>query len=114
MILEHLPILEEYIQTYHVDAFEKIGENIKIHLHIQFKDHSRLYIKEILIQGQRKYAYHWQDNEDNMICRWDNAPDWPEIGTFPHHKHLKDKTVPSSENETQDIFHQIKSMLENK
>ncbi len=26
-----------------------------------------------------------------MVRRWDNAPHWPEMKTFPHHLHLDDE-----------------------
>jgi len=35
-----------------------------------------------------KYAYHWQDKEGQLRCRWDNAPHWPDMATHPHHKHI--------------------------
>ena len=35
-----------------------------------------------------KYAYHWQDKEGQLRCRWDNAPHWPDMPTHPHHKHI--------------------------
>ena len=112
MILEHLYILESYIQHYSVDAFEQIGNNLKIYINIHFKDDSQLFIKEILIQGKRKYPYHWQDRDGNIICRWDNAPDWPNVDTFPHHKHLQNELLPSYETDTKDIFNKIKGIFE--
>ena len=112
MILEHLSVLEDYIETYQVDAFEKIGKNLKVYVLIQFKNRSILYIKEIIIHGRRKYVYHWQEKNEELICRWDNAPHWPDIKTYPHHKHLKHKVVPSYETTTNDIFRQIRIMLE--
>jgi len=67
---------------------------------ITFKNLSKLFIKEIIIDGtKRKYGYHWVDRNNNLICRWDNAPDWPDILTFPHHKHFQsENNVLPSEN----------------
>lgn len=34
------------------------------------------------------YSYHWERRaKDGLIYRWDNAPDHPEIVTFPKHFH---------------------------
>jgi len=110
MILEHLSILEGYIRNYRVDAFEQVGNNLKIYVTIHFKNASLLYIKEILIRGKRKYAYHWQDSDESLICRWDNAPDWPDIETYPHHKHFQEELMPSYETEAKEIFKKIKEI----
>lgn len=34
-----------------------------------------------------KYRHHWQDRMGRLIKRWDNAPHYHEIATFPHHLH---------------------------
>ena len=34
-----------------------------------------------------KYRHHWQDSHGLLIKRWDNAPHYRAIDTFPHHLH---------------------------
>jgi hypothetical protein len=34
-----------------------------------------------------KYRHHWQDRQSRLLKRWDNAPHYPAIATFPHHLH---------------------------
>ena len=34
-----------------------------------------------------KYRYHWQDRNGQLMKRWDNAPHYRAIDTFPHHLH---------------------------
>jgi hypothetical protein len=34
-----------------------------------------------------KYRHHWQDRNGLLIKRWDNAPHYRAIETFPHHLH---------------------------
>jgi Family of unknown function (DUF6516) len=34
-----------------------------------------------------KYRHHWQNRHGLLIKRWDNAPHYPAIETFPHHLH---------------------------
>jgi hypothetical protein len=34
-----------------------------------------------------KYRHHWQDRNGVLIKRWDNAPHYRAIETFPHHLH---------------------------
>ena len=42
-----------------------------------------------------KYRHHWQNQEGVLIKRWDNAPHYPQIASFPHHLHdgLEDNVV---------------------
>jgi len=53
-------------------------------------DNSELFIEEKLMDGILEYSYHWQDERKKLIKRWDNAPHYKEISTFPHHIHEPD------------------------
>jgi len=98
--LTKLKKLAKYIESYQVTQFEQNGNNLRLKLTVNFKDTSKLFIKEIIINGEkRKYGYQWVDKDYVLICRWDNAPDWPSIETFPHHKHDgEENNVKPSEN----------------
>jgi hypothetical protein len=43
-----------------------------------------------------KYRHHWLDRQSRLLKRWDNAPHYPAIDTFPHHLHdgTEDNVVP--------------------
>jgi hypothetical protein len=34
-----------------------------------------------------KYRHHWQDQTGCLLKRWDNAPHYPHVPSFPHHLH---------------------------
>ena len=34
------------------------------------------------------YSYHWQNSNNELVKRWDNAPHHPEIQTHPYHVHI--------------------------
>jgi len=51
------------------------------------KNGFELYVTEAFGKGFRCYSYHLQNNK-KLVRRWDNAPHWPEMKTFPHHVHL--------------------------
>lgn len=39
---------------------------------------------------QQRYRYQWMDaTKTQLRKRWDNAPHFPEIATFPHHVHVE-------------------------
>jgi hypothetical protein len=38
---------------------------------------------------QQRYRYQWMDSQQVVLKkRWDNAPHFPEIDTYPHHVHV--------------------------
>ena len=86
------------IQSYRIIRFEQAGLSYRLRAEVTFNNGSQLYIRETVIEATRKYAYHWQDDAQNLLIRWDNAPDW-EVDTFPHHKHVAIQTnvLPSYE-----------------
>jgi len=44
---------------------------------------------------QEKYRYHYMSQENKMIFRYDNAPHYKEISTFPDHKHIEERIIES-------------------
>jgi hypothetical protein len=35
--------------------------------------------------------YHFQDREYRLVLRYDNTPHFPDLESFPHHKHLENE-----------------------
>jgi len=79
----------EHIRSWTVDDYEQAGANLRLNAKIIFHNGCQLFIKQIVIEESVfKYAYHFQNQDSILICRWDNAPHWPDIATFPHHRHV--------------------------
>ncbi len=55
------------------------GSSLNIFQHIHLKKNN------IIITD---YRLHYMDSESKLIFRYDNAPHYPEISTFPNHKHI--------------------------
>lgn len=91
------------IVSSNITQFEMAGSSLRLRARIDFIDESRLFIRETIISGsKRKYAYHWQNKNEKLIMRWDNAPDW-DVETFPHHRHMdQQKAVYASYERTLD------------
>lgn len=47
-------------------------------------------------------------NNNNLIFRYDNVKHHPQISTFPHHKHILNKILPSTEPNFMIIMLEIK------
>lgn len=41
------------------------------------------------------YAYHWSEPDGSLRRRWDNAPHWEKLATYPHHVHIPGKDIPA-------------------
>jgi hypothetical protein len=47
---------------------------------------------------QQRYRYQWMNSgQTHLKKRWDNAPHFPDIATYPHHVHVdsEDNVLPS-------------------
>ena len=64
---------------------------------IYFIDESVLHFIEFVSVKEKtekyKYSYHYQDKYGKILFRYDMAPHYKEIETFPHHKHGSSKNV---------------------
>ncbi|WP_347275447.1 DUF6516 family protein [Candidatus Kuenenia sp.] len=57
------------------------------------------------------YRFHYMDSENTMIFRYNNAPHYPEVKSFPHHKHtfseIEEYAMPNIRNILSEIHHHI-------
>jgi len=103
-----LNLLEKHkdvIKTFRVEHYDQEGESYRIKLEIVFINDSRLFFKEYLFSnGERKYAFNWVDAAGKLLYRWDNAPHWPDVITFPYHKHVEGQVLASRETTLEEIL----------
>ncbi len=85
-----------FVKKYEVLDFRAEQNILYLKLKITFTDDSVLFTREYTDETMRDYSFHWQDKNKVMLIRWDNAPHFKEIITFPHHKHLSDNKVAES------------------
>lgn len=64
-------------------------------------------LKDTEKSHKNKYNYHFMNNTNDLIFRYDNAEYHPEISTFPHHKHISDTVISASEPELINILFEI-------
>lgn len=92
-------LLEDiYIERYEEELISKDRVNLRIR--VRFSRGQLLEINEaVIIENNRiqhlNYRYHFQDDRNTVLFRYDNTPHFPKIETFPHHKHLSDRVVKS-------------------
>ena len=78
---------------------------------ITFKDGSIFHFKEVLLGENRYYRFHYMDERNNLISRWDTAPHYKDLKTFPYHVHLPNGVRESKRVILIDIFDKIEKVV---
>lgn len=87
-----------YVERYSEEILTPTRINLRIRL--RFDNGCLLEIGEAVVVGNDgldhlDYRYHCQDDNNRLIFRYDSAPHFPELASFPHHKHLPNEVVQS-------------------
>ena len=85
-----------------------------IKMEIVIFDESILYVREYNDDEERNYSFHWQDSLGELILRWDNAPHYKWLKTFPHHLHRESNVEESTDITLSDVLKHIEILLESK
>ncbi|RME48832.1 MAG: hypothetical protein D6791_02375 [Chloroflexi bacterium] len=84
---------------------------------VRFHDDSRLIIAEEVEQVGRRdirrvmYKYQYQHANGTLIFRYDNAPHYPHLSTFPSHKHIADSVVEAEPPDLSDVLREIDGII---
>ncbi len=84
------------VSSYIVNDFKNSDSALYLNLEILLVDGTELHVREYVDLEHRKYSFHWQSASAELIARWDNAPHFPDLTTFPHHRHEADGKVVES------------------
>jgi hypothetical protein len=58
-----------------------------------------------------KYRYHLMDSQNQLVFRYDNAPHYPQIATFPDHKHSPNGLLESAAPDFADVFEEVEAYV---
>ncbi|MBI5893124.1 MAG: hypothetical protein HZB79_05655 [Deltaproteobacteria bacterium] len=58
-----------------------------------------------------KYRFHYMDKYGQMLFRYDNAPHYHEIPSFPHHKHTPDRIDESIMPSIKEVLNEISAII---
>ncbi len=100
-----------FIKSFEVTDFKRWEKGQYLNLKIEFIDNSVLFVKEYLDSVERNYSFHWQDEKERLLIRWDNAPHYPKHTTFPHHKHIPEQIVESTEISLKEVMRFIEKKI---
>jgi hypothetical protein len=103
--------LPAYAENYVEEILTFERANLRIRL--RFQNGSLLEINEAIIVEDAAlktlgYRYHFQRANNELVFRYDNTPHFPDLPSFPHHKHLQNAVVASSKPDLLDILQETK------
>lgn len=85
-----------YVERYEEEILTPQRANLRIRL--RFNQTHLLEINEAITIADNQlefldYRYHFQDERNCLVFRYDSTPHFPNLSTFPHHKHLPDDVI---------------------
>ena len=91
---------EAYVERYIEEILTPKRVNLRIRL--RTKQGHLLEIHEAVAMEQGilvhlDYRYHCQDGQNHLRFRYDSTPHFPDLPSFPHHKHLPNDEVIASD-----------------
>lgn len=103
-----------YIEHYQEEFITSERVNLKIRL--RFNQRYLLEINEavIIYQDELKtldYRYHFQNEYNKLIFRYDSTPHFPKLPSFPHHKHLSDDVIATPKPTIIEVLEEIKNII---
>jgi len=122
-VLNYLTELESAFSTLssgYIERYEEeclTPERVNLRIRVRFPEGYMLEWNEAVIgeEGHVEhlaYRYHFQDKDNNLIFRYDNTPHFPELKTFPHHKHLPDNVIDAKRTSISEVIKAVNEFLE--
>jgi len=91
------------LESVNIENYEEevlTSSRVNLRIRVRFLSGNLLELNEAIILEANQiihlgYRYHFQDQHNNLIFRYDNTPHFPDLKSFPHHKHLSNKVEES-------------------
>ena len=103
-----------YVERYEEEILTPIRANLRIRL--RFNQTHLLEINEAIVVAANKlefldYRYHFQDEQNRLIFRYDSTPHFPNLPNFPHHKHLSDDVITAEKPEISQVLQEVTEVM---
>ena len=116
LLEDYLSLIEAAVvalPVYAVSYVEEIitSERINLRIRLRFESGNLLEINEaVTVKADTLaalgYRYHCQDKNNVLIFRYDDTPHFPDLPTFPHHKHTSDSVIAHHKPELLDVLNE--------
>jgi len=92
-VVTELPV---YVEKYTEEVLTP--DRVNLRLRLRFDNGNLLEFNEAVVVENDElmtlgYRYHYQNSMNQLIFRYDDTPHFPELSTFPHHKHTTSDVV---------------------
>lgn len=89
------------VEDVYVERYEEeivAADRVNLRIRVRFRKGHMLELNVAVIgeAGRSKhlgYRYHFQDEHNKIVFRYDNTPHFPILENFPHHKHIPDNVT---------------------
>ncbi|TRU71777.1 MAG: hypothetical protein EWV55_01295 [Microcystis viridis Mv_BB_P_19951000_S69] len=103
-----------YVERYQEEILTSQRANLRIRL--RFNQTHLLEINEAIVITDNHlefldYRYHFQDEKNNLVFRYDSTPHFPNLSTFPHHKHLLNDVISCQKPEITQVLKEATELL---
>jgi len=104
-----------YVERYEEEIVA--ADRVNLRIRVRFQTGHMLELNEAVIgeAGRLRhlgYRYHFQDEQNNLVFRYDNTPHFPGLENFPHHKHLPDKVADAVEPSILKVIEQARQLAQ--
>ncbi len=122
LLTQYLRDIEAAVQTMtncHVECYQEeilSADRVNLRIRIRFSNGCLLEINEaVIVENQALqtlgYRYHLQGGRNALIFRYDNAPHFPLLPAFPHHKHEPAQVVATAKPTVIDILQESSFLI---
>lgn len=109
-----LALSNAYVEQFSATILTPERANLK--LRIRFQGQYLLAISEVLLVADERvsyldYRYHFQNEKNELIFRYDSTPHFPDLPSFPHHKHLPDTVIATDKPDLAQVLHEASDLV---
>lgn len=104
-----------YVERYEEEILTPTRVNLRIRL--RFNPGHLLEVNEAIVVTDSQlnfldYRYHFQDEENRLVFRYDSTPHFPDLPNFPYHKHLPDRVISSPKPHLLQVLQEISAVID--
>jgi hypothetical protein len=70
-------------------------------------------LNPLFLPSTNYFTVSFQDENNNLLFRYDSTPHFPNLSTFPHHKHLPNDVISCQKPEITQVLKEATELLRN-
>ena len=105
---------DAYVERYQEEILTPCRANLRIRVRFPAGDlpeWNEAVVVELEMLMHLSYRYHFQNKENRLIFRYDNTPHFPELDSFPHHKHVENDVNSCEKPSIAEIVEEVRTHL---